>query len=256
MPIYPLLCFASLFCCALTAAAQTDSIYTLTDTPPLFDGCNDPLISDKQRAECSQIELAKFISKNITYPDSAKAHNTEGVVLLRFVVQADGSISQTELLRDIGDLCGREALRVVRLMPPFAPAQKDGQPVACYMTLPIRFTAVPQTDFTTEQDYSLHWGNIYDNKITATTFKNLLDQSIEVRDHYGNTYPIRDIEMTLILGFDVRTEKAFSTARPSSRMRRKFKKPPTGTTVVLQIQADQTTLHERIKLMREYEIID
>jgi TonB family protein len=256
MSVHQFIFVSWLFCCAFAAAAQSDSIYTLTDTPPLFDGCNDPLISAKQCSDCSQVEMAKFIAKNITYPDSAKAHDTEGVVLVRFVVEADGTISQTELLRDIGDLCGREALRVVRLMPNFSPAQKDGKAVACYMTLPIRFTAVRQTEFVMEQDYSLHWGNIYDNKITAATFKNLLEQSVEVRDHYGNTYPIREIEMTLILGYDVRTEKAYSSARPSSRMRRKFKNPPTGTTVVLQIQADQTSLHERVKLMREYEIID
>lgn len=238
-----------------TNIINTDSIYTLTDVPPLFEGCNDPLISVKQRQACSQNELAAFIGKNIQYPDSAKAKNIEGIVLVRFVVDAQGNISQTELMRDIGEGCGREALRIIRLIPPFTPAENKGQPVACYLTLPIRFTAVKETEFGSEGEYSLHWGNIYENKISPETFQNLLNQSIEVRDHYGNTYPIRNIELTLVDGFEVKTEKAYATARPSSRMRRQFKKVRIGTTAVLTIQAEKAAGHERFSLMREYEIV-
>jgi TonB family protein len=236
-------------------SVEADSIYTLTDVPPLFDGCNDALISAKQRLACSQNELAAFIAKNIQYPDSAKAKNIEGIVLVRFVVDAQGNVSQTELRRDIGDGCGREALRIIRLMPTFTPAENKGQPVACYLTLPIRFAAVQETEFGSEAEYSLHWGNIYENKITAATFQSLLSESLEVRDHYGNTYPIRNIELTLVDGFEVKTEKAYATTRPSSRMRRKFKKVHAGTTAVLTIQAEKAAGHERFTLMREYEII-
>lgn len=247
--IFWLCCFA-----ASLLYGQTDSIFANPEEPPLFAGCDDPLISLAQRRACSQQEMASFLAKNLSYPDSAKAKNIEGVVLVRFVVDAEGNISQTELLRDIGEGCGREALRVVRQMPAFTPARQNGQPVACYFTIPVRFTAVAETEFATETAYSLHWGNVYENTISPAIFAELLEQTIEVRDHYGNTYPLRDIEISVVDGYDVQTEKAYSASRPSSRMRRKFKKIKPGVTIVLTVNADSPQTHERFSLMREYQI--
>ena len=99
--------------------AQVDSSLNAVDIPPLFEGCNDPLVSTAQRQTCSAPKIQAFIRANITYPDSAKVHQAEGIVVVRFTVDETGVISQLELIRDIGHGCGQEAMRVVRMMPAF-----------------------------------------------------------------------------------------------------------------------------------------
>jgi protein TonB len=65
----------------------------------------------------------------------------EGVVYISFVVERDGSIGSTEVLRGVGGGCDEEALRVVRAMPDWSPGRMDGVPVRVRYNLPIRFKA-------------------------------------------------------------------------------------------------------------------
>src|SRR5690606_36234120 len=66
------------------------------DRPALFEGCNDPLISDAQQIDCSRQKLLEYISKKTEYPDSAVAHNKEGLVLLRFTIDEKGAVTTVE----------------------------------------------------------------------------------------------------------------------------------------------------------------
>ena len=83
--------------------------------------------------------LYKYISENIQYPEQAKEDGIEGRVLMRFTVAKDGSIVNVEVARGIGGGCDEEALRVVKAMPKWKPAIKDGKPVAGQYALPIHF---------------------------------------------------------------------------------------------------------------------
>lgn len=187
------------------AVAQIDSSLEVVDIPPLFEGCNDPLVSATQRQACSAPKIQTFIRENITYPDSAKVHGTEGIVVVRFTVDENGVVSQLELIRDIGDGCGEEAMRVVRTMPDFTPALRNGKPVATKMTLPIRFRKVEESA-KKETLCKIHWGNIYDEEITKNQLKNLVGQSLVVRDKYGNSYPIQYLQVQ-VLGKHKRKEE-------------------------------------------------
>ena len=84
-------------------------------------------------------ELYKYISGNIHYPEAAKAAGEEGRVMVRFVVEADGTITGTEVVRGIGGECDSEALRVINAMPKWTPAMKDGKAVRVQYTVPIIF---------------------------------------------------------------------------------------------------------------------
>ena len=237
---------------ALSAQAQSDSIYTEVDAPPLFEGCDDALISTTQQRDCSLARIGKFINQHITYPDSAKAHRTEGMVLTKFVVDTMGNITQIELLRDIGDGCGKEALRILRLMPPFTPARKDGKPVACYMTLPFRFRSVDESANPTDQLFSLHWGTAYTDQIRHTDLLALLDTPLEVRDYFGNIYPIRHIELSYIYKNKVKTEKIYS-ARLNAPMRKLIEKAKSGSVLVVIAYVERSNF-ERVEVVREFEI--
>lgn len=68
----------------LMSQPQDSSILTSVDIPPLFEGCDDPLISEEQRQACSVPKIQAFINQNIAYPDSARVRKIEGVVVVRF----------------------------------------------------------------------------------------------------------------------------------------------------------------------------
>ena len=83
--------------------------------------------------------MRTFIDSMITYPEAAKANHTEGIVMVNFVVEKDGSISNVNILRGIGDGCDDEVLRVIRLIPKMKPATINNEPVRVALTLPVRF---------------------------------------------------------------------------------------------------------------------
>lgn len=181
-----------------TLCGQDSFKLTPVDIPPLFEGCDDPLVSEEQRQACSVPKIQKFVHQNITYPDSARAHQIEGVVVVRFSVTEKGKITSLELIRDIGGGCGDEAMRVVRMMPDFRPALRDGKPVATKMTLPIRFTKKDLENANKTTSYQVHWGTVYEDEITQDQLKELLKHYLVVRDHFGNTYDIKYLNLQIM----------------------------------------------------------
>lgn len=83
--------------------------------------------------------LLKFLAQNIEYPTIAKENGVEGMVVVQFVVERDGSIAGAQVVKGIGAGCDEEALRVVRAMPKWQPGKQRGQPVRVQFNLPIRF---------------------------------------------------------------------------------------------------------------------
>jgi protein TonB len=60
-------------------------------------------------------------------------------------VEPDGSISNPEIVRDIGAGCGEEALRIVNMMPEWIPGRQRGKAVRVQFNLPVRFDLVDQS---------------------------------------------------------------------------------------------------------------
>lgn len=80
--------------------------------------------------------LYKFLEDNIRIPNEFCG---TGTVVVRFVVEKDGSISNPQILRHLCKECDEEALRVVGLMPKWKPGSQSGIPVRQEFTLPISF---------------------------------------------------------------------------------------------------------------------
>jgi len=83
--------------------------------------------------------MFKFIADHVRYPQPASDMEIEGKVYVRFVVEADGSISNISIAKGVQLEIDLESMRVVRMMPKWAPAQKDGENVRSVFTLPITF---------------------------------------------------------------------------------------------------------------------
>jgi len=102
-----------------------NKVFLVVEQPPEFEGGLEAMY--------------KFISKNMKYPASARRMNIEGSVFVGFVVDADGKISETSIIKGISADCDKEALRVVQMMPKWRPGKQSGRPVRVKFVLPIKF---------------------------------------------------------------------------------------------------------------------
>lgn len=83
--------------------------------------------------------MSDFITKNLKYPEQAVKNGVQGKVFVSFVVENDGSLTDVQVLRGIGSGCDEEAVRVVKAMPKWQPAMKDGKAVAMQFYIPFSF---------------------------------------------------------------------------------------------------------------------
>jgi protein TonB len=84
-------------------------------------------------------KMYEFIGKNLNYPPLAKENNIQGRVVIQFVVNEDGSITDVKILKDIGWGCGDEATKVVKSMPRWKPGKQRNKAVKVRYNLPIKF---------------------------------------------------------------------------------------------------------------------
>ena len=80
-----------------------------------------------------------YIKTNMRYPASAKENGTQGRVTVQFVVDEDGSIKDSKVLRSVDKDMDAEALRLINTMPKWKPGRQKGQPVAVKFTVPVMF---------------------------------------------------------------------------------------------------------------------
>ena len=98
-------------------------------------------VAVEQQAEFpgGQAALMKWLSNNIRYPESAQQNDIQGRVVVKFVVEKDGSIGQATIAKGVDKDLDREALRVVKKMPKWQPGKNNGVAVRSYFTLPVTF---------------------------------------------------------------------------------------------------------------------
>ena len=83
--------------------------------------------------------MNQFINRTIRYPVIAQENGIQGRVVVQFVVNTDGKIVDVEVVRGVEESLDKEAIRVVKAMPPWNPGRQGGKNVRVKYTLPIRF---------------------------------------------------------------------------------------------------------------------
>lgn len=120
-----------------------NEIIKVPDQLPRFPGCELLEVDIKEKSACATEHLLDYLYKGIVYPTLAKANGIEGMAVVQFVVEPDGSISEIKLRRDPGGGCGKEAVRVVEKMnnmgEKWTPGRQRGKPVRVLYTLPVKF---------------------------------------------------------------------------------------------------------------------
>ena len=84
-------------------------------------------------------KLFEYLSQNIRYPKEAMESNTQGRVIVSFVVCKDGSICDAKVVKSVSPALDAEGLRVISSMPNWTPGTQSGKPVNVKYTVPISF---------------------------------------------------------------------------------------------------------------------
>ena len=86
-----------------------------------------------------QVALMSYLASNIKYPVVAQENGVQGRVIVSFVVERDGSISDVKVARSVDPSLDREAQRVVKSMPRWKPGKQNGSAVRVKYTVPVVF---------------------------------------------------------------------------------------------------------------------
>ena len=84
-------------------------------------------------------DLNGYLSSNIKYPVVAQENGVQGRVVVQFVVERDGSITDVRVVRSVDPSLDKEAVRLVKSMPKWIPGKQNGQAVRVRFTLPVNF---------------------------------------------------------------------------------------------------------------------
>jgi TonB family protein len=83
--------------------------------------------------------LMKYLQESVKYPKEAFEKGIQGRVVVQFVIEKDGSISEVEVIKKVNEHLDAEAVRVVNAMPKWKPGKQNGETVRVKYTLPISF---------------------------------------------------------------------------------------------------------------------
>ena len=112
-----------------TDCATTEPVYDFqkVDKQPKFPG--------------GITSLQGYINRSLKYPQISRENNSQGRVIVRFIIDSNGIVISPQVVRSSGDLyLDMEAIRVIESMPKWKPGKHKGKPVRVYFTMPIVFS--------------------------------------------------------------------------------------------------------------------
>lgn len=119
-------------CCLITANAQK-TVVSQTDQK-VFD-----TVEQMPEYPGGMQAMIEFLQTNMKYPEDAAKQKVEGRVMVEFVVETDGSVSDVHVAKQVFPSLDAEAIRVVQAMPKWTPGKKKGKVVRVKYNLPIVF---------------------------------------------------------------------------------------------------------------------
>ena len=104
---------------------EENKIFTVVEQMPMYPG--------------GDAALMQYLSSNIHYPAVAAENGVQGRVVVGFVVERDGSITDVNVMRSVDPSLDREAVRVVKNMPRWIPGKQNGSAVRVKYQVPVTF---------------------------------------------------------------------------------------------------------------------
>jgi TonB family protein len=95
--------------------------------------------------------MIEFIQEHLEYPMTEKQADIQGTILMQFIVEKDGSLSDIKAIKSVpnGENLEKEAARVIRMMPKWKPGMQDGYNVRVYKNVPFYFVLAKKKPHTT-----------------------------------------------------------------------------------------------------------
>ena len=103
----------------------TDTTFFKYEESPMFIGDEEGLL--------------QYLSNTVKYPNNSNQRGIQGKVVVRFTIKEDGSIANIKIVESVNDELDKEVIRVIKKMPKWRPAKRDGEPVETSFTFPINF---------------------------------------------------------------------------------------------------------------------
>lgn len=131
----------------LTDRDSYDEIHTNIDTIRTDYNCREykenKIIEFTVPAEFpgGQAALMKWIKNNLNYPEKERKRGIQGRVIVKFIVEKDGSISNVKIGKGVSKTLDKEAIRLVKRMPKWKPGRNQGGPVKNHFYIPVTFRA-------------------------------------------------------------------------------------------------------------------
>lgn len=135
--LYMIIC---LLCVSLANAQNNNPLNNSPDKDTIQEVFVDPVIPPKFPG--GDEALMQYLSENLVYPPTIQDKRFKGKVLVQFVVETDGSISNVEVVRSLDKDLDEEVVRVIKNMPKWIPAEQDGKAIREYYRVPISFEFV------------------------------------------------------------------------------------------------------------------
>jgi len=110
----------------------------MAERMPIYGSC-DVDSEENERRDCTSQNLIRHIYENVKYPALAREYETEGTVVVSFIVNKLGQVEDIQIVKEIGMGCGDEVKRVINKLGKFLPGKQNGRPVSVIYRLPVKF---------------------------------------------------------------------------------------------------------------------
>lgn len=184
------------------------TVYIVSDQAPRFPGCEKLDTTETVIYECAQRNLLRFVYDNVRYPFEARNQDISGTVVVSFIVEKDGTISDSKVIKDIGGGCGNEVLRIVNAMNDvfirWRPGMTAGIPVRTRFNLPVKFRLEEALDYV-----MIGQDSVYTNLDKNVSFiegeealSNYVDENLKIPVGYQDSCYIGNMDVSLLVNPD------------------------------------------------------
>lgn len=97
------------------------------------------IVEESPKYPGGEMEILRSLAENLEYPVKAQEQEIQGRVIVKFVVEKDGSIGETKIERSLSPECDKAAINAVKKLGRFTPGKQNGEPVRVWFRIPVNF---------------------------------------------------------------------------------------------------------------------
>lgn len=177
--------------------SEPTKVYDLVDEMPQFPG--------------GPHAMFEYLSKNIKYPVVAEENGVQGRVIVTFIVESDGSVTNTKVVKSVDPSLDKEALRVVKSMPHWIPGRQNGSAVRVQYTVPVTFK-LEESSQQKQINFQSQNGNTIRPQTTTSSTGPVDIKTIERRLHEILTAVIKENKSNWLLYFSEKYQTDYKKA--------------------------------------------